>query len=80
MFQRWKAKTPSWRKRAAAGPWAIRTSALALKVEGNTLSGYLDGALVVKAQDAENRFPGGGIALVCEEGRIGCEDVEVRPI
>ena len=53
---------------------------LALKVEGNTLSGYLNGNLVVKAEDPDARFAGGGIALICEEGRIGCEDVAVGPV
>ena len=65
----------------AAGGWTLGDAhELALKVEGNTLSGYLNGALVVKAQDAENRYAGGGIALVCEEGRIACEEVAVTPI
>ena len=65
----------------AGGGWTLgNPHQLALKVEGNTLSGYLDGQLVVKAEDPDARFDGGGIALVCEEGRIGCEDVEVRPI
>ncbi|MCY4538084.1 MAG: ADP-ribosylglycohydrolase family protein [Chloroflexi bacterium] len=53
---------------------------LTLKVEGNTLAGYIDGKLRVKAEDPEARFSGGGIALIAEEGRIGCEDVEVRPL
>jgi len=53
---------------------------LTLKVEGNTLAGYVDGQLRVKAADPEARFSGGGIALIAEEGRIGCEDVEVRPV
>ena len=65
----------------ASGGWTLGSEhQLALKVEGNTLSGYLDGQLVVKAEDPDARFAGGGIALVCEEGRIGCEDVAVRPI
>ncbi|MCA9882579.1 MAG: ADP-ribosylglycohydrolase family protein [Anaerolineae bacterium] len=53
---------------------------LSLKVEGNHLSGYINGQQVVEATDAENRFPGGGIALIAEVGRIGCEHVEVRPV
>ncbi len=65
----------------ASGGWTLGNEhQLALKVEGNTLSGFLDGQLVVKAEDPDARFAGGGIALVCEEGRIGCENVEVRPI
>ena len=65
----------------ANGGWTLgQEHQLSLKVEGNSLAGYLDGKLMVKAEDPEARFAGGGIALVCEEGRIGCEDVEVRPI
>ena len=65
----------------ASGGWSLGNEhQLSLKVEGNTLAGYLDGVLMVKAEDPDNRFRGGGIALICEEGRIGCEDVEVRPV
>ena len=65
----------------ASGGWTLgEEHQLSLKVEGNSLAGYLNGRLAVKADDPEARFSGGGIALVCEEGRIGCEDVEVRPI
>ena len=65
----------------ASGGWTLGDQhQLALKVEGNTLAGYLNGKLVVKAEDADNRFSGGGIALISEEGRIACEDVEVRPV
>lgn len=53
---------------------------LRLKVEGNTLSGYVNGDLRVTAQDPQARFSGGGIALIAEEGRIGCEDVAVGPV
>ncbi len=65
----------------ASGGWTLGNEhQLSLKVEGNSLAGYLDGQLKVKAEDPQARFTGGGIALVCEEGRIGCEDVEVRPV
>ena len=65
----------------ASGGWTLgKEHELSLRVEGYSLTGYLDGKLVVKAEDPEARFAGGGIALVCEEGRIGCEDVEVRPL
>ena len=64
-----------------SGGWTLGNEHdLALKVQGSTLTGYLNGKLVVKADDPEARFAGGGIALVCEEGRIGCEEVEVRPV
>jgi len=65
----------------AEGGWSLgRQTTLRLKVEGNRLSAYLDGELVLEAEDPEQRFSGGGIALIAEEGRIGCEDVEVRPL
>ena len=65
----------------AKGGWTFgRESELTLKVEGNSLAGYINGNLVVKAEDPDARFSGGGIALISEEGRIGCEDVEVRPL
>ena len=65
----------------ASGGWTLGDEhQLALKVQGSTLSGYLDGKLMVKADDPDARFAGGGVALICEEGRIGCEDVEVRPL
>ncbi len=63
------------------GGWTLGNAhELTLKVKGNSLAGYVDGKLVVKADDPDARFSGGGIALISEEGRIGCEDVEVRPL
>jgi hypothetical protein len=63
------------------GGWEFgREYTLSLKVEGNKLSGYLDGELKVEASDAEHQFTGGGIGLIAEVGRIGVEHVEVRPI
>lgn len=53
---------------------------VSLKVKGNHLSGYLDGNLLVEASDVNHQFTGGGIALIAEVGRIGCEQVEVHPI
>ena len=66
---------------SAEGGWTLgQEHQLTLKVEGSSLAGYLDGKLLVKAADPDGRFSGGGIALIAEEGRIGCEEVEVRPI
>ncbi len=63
------------------GGWTLgRETELALKIEGNALAGYVDGKLVVKAEDPDARYAGGGIALISEEGRIACEDVAVRPL
>lgn len=63
------------------GGWEFGTEyKLSVKVEGNKLSGYIDDQLIVEATDDTNQLTGGGIALIAEVGRIGCEHVEVRPI
>lgn len=65
----------------AAGGWQLgEACALRLKVQGQTLSGYVNDKLVVKAEDPQMRLAGGGIALIAEEGRIGVEDVAVTPV
>ena len=65
----------------AEGGWSFgKPHELTLRVEGGELAGYVDGKLMVKATDPQARYTGGGIALVCEEGRIACEDVSVSPL
>ena len=65
----------------ADGGWNFgEDCALKLAVEGNSLTGYVNGAMVVQAEDAAARFTGGGVALIAEEGRIAYDDVEVRPL
>lgn len=65
----------------AEGGWTPgREYSLCLQVAGSRLSAYLNGQLVLEAEDENQLFSGGGIALIAEEGRIGCEDVEVRPL
>jgi ADP-ribosylglycohydrolase len=51
---------------------------LQLAVKGNRISAYVDGALLFKVEDLDRPLPGGGIALVCEEGRIGSDEVSVK--
>ena len=53
---------------------------LNLRVEGNRLVGSLNGSVVVEATDPEATFTGGGIALIVEEGRLGCDHVAVAPL
>lgn len=53
---------------------------LNLKVEGNRLTASLNGEIVLQAVDEANKLTGGGVALISEVGRIGCDSVEVRPI
>ncbi len=64
-----------------AGGWSFgETSELQLAVEGDRLSGSIDGKPVIEASDPEGAFSSGGVALVCEEGRIGCSEVGISPL
>lgn len=61
--------------------WAFgHTYDLTLKVEGNRLVGSINGSVVIETDDPEAMYTGGGIALIAEVGRIGCDHVEVRPV
>lgn len=63
------------------GGWRFgRPYELTLQAVGNRLVGLINGVQVIEATDPENTFDGGGIALICEEGRIGCESVTVQPV
>jgi ADP-ribosylglycohydrolase len=53
---------------------------LTLQIKGNQLVGLINGQQVLKATDPNLTFEGGGIALICEEGRIGCDSVRAQPI
>ncbi|MFN8371327.1 MAG: ADP-ribosylglycohydrolase family protein [Anaerolineae bacterium] len=57
-----------------------RSYKLNLRVEGNRLTASIDGVEVLTAQDPDNLFTGGGIALISEVGRIGCDHVDVGPV
>ena len=60
------------------GGWSFGKSfELNLKVKGNKLIGSVNGKKVLETTDPENSFEGGGVGLICEEGRIGCEWVSV---
>jgi len=50
---------------------------LQITVSGNQILGSVDGKLLFKVEDLEHPLSGGGIALVCDEGRIGTEEVSV---
>ena len=69
-----------------AGGWAHGvTYELGLTIQGDRLAAYVDGvnvlnANVQNANDSDSTFSGGGIALVIEEGRIGCDQVRVGPV
>ncbi|MBV7333267.1 ADP-ribosylglycohydrolase family protein [Chloroflexi bacterium TSY] len=52
---------------------------LNLQVEGNRLVGTIDGQALFDLEDTERPLTGGGIALICEEGRVATESVRVQP-
>lgn len=60
----------------AAVPWELgREYTVSLRVDGDLLVGTVDGVRVLQARDAD--LDCGGIALVCQEGRVGCGPVRV---
>ena len=46
---------------------------------GTRLRAWIDGQPVFEVRDADRTLSGGGVALVCEEGRTATEIVTVRP-
>lgn len=53
---------------------------LQITVQGSQILAFVNGTLMFQAEDLERPLSGGGIALVCEEGRVGTEDVFVMPV
>jgi len=51
---------------------------LQITVKGNQIFGSVNETLLFKVEDLDHSLSGGGIALVCEEGRIGTDHVYVR--
>jgi hypothetical protein len=63
-----------------AFPWQLgQAYRLRIIVKGTQLSVYVNDRLVFQVNDLEHPLTGGGIALVCAEGRIGAERVSVGP-
>ena len=64
--------------------WELYHSyALELQVQGSTIRGLVDGEQVFEVDDdalGDGPDAGGAIALLIDEGRLGCKDVRVRPI
>ena len=52
---------------------------LQIIVRGNEILAAMDGAFLFKIEDVDRPLSGGGIALVCEEGRVGTDAVSVKP-
>lgn len=55
-----------------------RSYHLKISVHGNQILTAVDEAPLFKVEDLDRPLSGGGIALVCEEGRIGTEEVSVN--
>jgi ADP-ribosylglycohydrolase len=61
-----------------AFPWEYGEAyTLMLQVVGARLQGWIDGRLLFDVQDVGYLLSGGGIALICEEGRMAAENVRV---
>jgi hypothetical protein len=43
------------------------------------LRAWIDGYLTFEVQDTDRPLDGGGVALICEEGRTATHAVTVRP-
>lgn len=54
------------------------TYEMALEVKDNHLKGFINGELMIAADDVDEVFLGGAIALVCEEGRTATQVVTIR--
>jgi len=52
---------------------------LSLEVVGTRLRAWVDGQQLFEVDDADRPLTGGGVALICEEGRTATEIVTVRP-
>jgi ADP-ribosylglycohydrolase len=53
---------------------------LGLKVHGNQLTATINGQMVLEYRDEKNPLIVGAFALICEEGRYGCDSVRVHPL
>jgi hypothetical protein len=61
-------------------PWEFgETHTLALEVTGTRLRGWAGQRLLFDLEDGERPLTGGAVALICAEGRMATEAVEVRP-
>jgi hypothetical protein len=56
------------------------THTLALEVAGTRLRAWANQRLVFEVEDRDRPLEGGAVALICAEGRIATDAVEVRPI
>jgi ADP-ribosylglycohydrolase len=67
----------------ARAPFAWRPEEqvrLRVDITGGTIRGFLDGELVLSATDELRPLRTGGVAVTCESGRVGCDEVVVKPV
>ena len=61
-------------------PWEFgQTHELSLEVVGTRLRAWIGGQQLFGVNDADRPLIGGGVALVCEEGRTATDAVTVQP-
>jgi hypothetical protein len=53
---------------------------LALEVDGDRITGSVNGTTLLTASDPGSRLTAGGVGLVIEEGTLGCDAVSVSPV
>jgi hypothetical protein len=56
-------------------PYALR-----LDVQGHQIRAWVDGVMLFTVDDAVCPLSSGGIALVCEAGRVGTDKVSISPV
>jgi hypothetical protein len=61
--------------------WQFGTTfRLTLQVDGNRLQAWIDDRLLFDVEDSDEPLADGGVALICEEGRMASDAVSVSPI
>lgn len=53
---------------------------LAIEVDGDQITGSVNGSTLFTASDPGSRLTAGGVGLVIEEGTLGCDAVSVSPM
>lgn len=53
---------------------------LQVAVHANRNQAWVNGVLIFTVEDNDRLLTGGGIALVCEEERLGTDWVVIRPV
>src|SRR5260370_25160998 len=60
--------------------WELdRAYDLSLRVVGNRIQAFVDQQMVFDVRDENSPLESGAIGLICQEGRVDCDAVSVRP-